>query len=61
MSSSSLGSHTSYGSLKTIAGQVEKWVHRPQMKQAEADLKTGRRSVEQGSSSVEAVATQRLM
>ena len=61
MSSSSLGSHASYDSLKTIAGQVEQWVHRSQMKQAEADLKTGRSSVEQGSSNVEVVAAHRLM
>ena len=61
MSNSSLGSHASYDSLKTVAGQVEQWVHRSQMKQAEADLKTGRRSAEQSSNNVEAVATQRLM
>ena len=56
MSSSSLGSHASYGSLKTVAGQVEKWVHRSQMKQAKADLKTGRSNAEKGSNNVEAVA-----
>ena len=33
LSSSSLGSQASYGSLKTVAGQVEQWLHRSQMRQ----------------------------
>ena len=37
----------SYDSLKTVVGQVEQWVYRSQMKQAEADLKTGRSSMAQ--------------
>ena len=61
MNNSSLGSQASYGSLKTVAGQVEQWVHRSQMKKAEADLKVGRSSAEHSSSSIEAVAAQRLM
>ena len=28
MSSPTLGSHTSYGSLKTVAGQVEQWMQK---------------------------------
>ena len=46
MSSSSVGSQASYDNLKTVAGQVEQWVHRSQMKQAEANLKAGRSSAE---------------
>lgn len=33
LSNSSLGSHTSYGSLKIVARQVEQWVHISRMKQ----------------------------
>ena len=45
-SSSSLGSHPSYGSLKTVAGQVEQLVHRI-TDEAEVDLKVGRSSAVQ--------------
>ena len=45
LSISSLGSHASYDNLKTIAVQVEQWVHRSHMKQ-KADLKTGKSSAE---------------
>ena len=56
MSNSSLGSHVSYDNLKIVAGQVEQWVHRSQMKEAEEDLKAGRINAEQRSNNVEAIA-----
>lgn len=46
LSNSSLGSHLSYESLKTIVGQVEQLVQRI-TNEAEAELKDGRSSVVQ--------------
>ena len=54
MSSPTLGSHMSFGSLKTVAGQVEQWVQRI-TDGAEADL-----DAEREQRNADAAATERV-
>ena len=47
MSNPTLGSHPFYGSLKTVAGQVEQWVQRiTDGAEAELDVEREQRSVD---------------